>query len=248
MAARQSGGEVLITVGDDGGGLDTDAIRRRAVERGVIGADDALSEAELQQLIFAPGFSTAESVSNVSGRGVGMDAVRSVVTDLGGDVEVRSALGEGTEVTLRLPLTLAIIEGLLVRVAGDSFVLPLSSVDECVDLGDAETRRESGRAILTIRDELVPFIDLGAVFGLSGGPDAPPPRKIVIVRTEKRRVGLLLDDIVGQHQTVIKSLSLYHRDIPGLAGGTILGDGSVALILDPPALARSAATQPMEAA
>jgi len=247
MTAQQSGGQVLISVSDDGGGIDTAAVRERAVDRGLISAEDDLSETELQQLIFAPGFSTAKALSSVSGRGVGMDAVRTVVGDLGGDVEVRSTRGRGTEVVLRLPLTLAIIEGLLVRVGTGHYVLPLSSVDECVDLGQTETKRESGRAILTIRDELVPFLDLETLFGFTR-TRADQARKVVIVRTEKRRFGLLVDDILGQHQTVIKSLSLYHRDIPGLAGGTILGDGAVALILDPAALVKSAGVHTSEAA
>jgi len=247
MTAEQAGGEVLITVADDGGGLDTGAIRARAEERGIILPGEELSESELQQLIFAPGFSTAKTVSNVSGRGVGMDAVRSVIGDLGGEVVVASRRGEGTRVTLRLPLTLAIIEGLLVRVGSGNYVLPLSGVDECVDLGRGERRRESGRAILTIRDELVPFLDLHKVFGFEAG-EPEDARKIVIVRVEQRRVGLLVDDILGQHQTVIKSLSIYHRTIPGLAGGTILGDGAVALILDPAALVKNASATLNEAA
>jgi two-component system chemotaxis sensor kinase CheA len=176
-----------------------------------------------------------------------MDAVRSVVTDLGGSVEVDSVRGRGTDITLRLPLTLAIIEGLLVRVAGAPYVLPLSSVEECVQLAEETTRRESGRNIVTIRDELVPFLDLRTVFGFEDAEEAKA-RRIVIVRTADRRVGLVIDEIVGQHQTVIKSLSPYHRDIDGLAGGTILGDGSVALILDPVALVRSAGSADAEAA
>jgi two-component system chemotaxis sensor kinase CheA len=247
MAARQSGGEVLVTVSDDGGGLKTEKIRARAVERGLISDEDELSEKQVNQLIFAPGFSTAEALSSVSGRGVGMDAVRSVVTDLGGSVEVDSVRGRGTDITLRLPLTLAIIEGLLVRVAGAPYVLPLSSVEECVQLAEETTRRESGRNIVTIRDELVPFLDLRTVFGFEDAEEAKA-RRIVIVRTADRRVGLVIDEIVGQHQTVIKSLSPYHRDIDGLAGGTILGDGSVALILDPVALVRSAGSADAEAA
>ncbi|MGF1445054.1 MAG: chemotaxis protein CheA [Pikeienuella sp.] len=247
MTARQSGGEVLVTVADDGGGLKTDKIRARAVQRGLIEEGDQLSDQQINQLIFAPGFSTAETVSNVSGRGVGMDAVRSVITHLGGAVEVASTPGLGTEITLKLPLTLAIIEGLLVRVAGASYVLPLSSVEECADLAGAEIRRESGRAILTIRDELVPFLDLTSLFGLNRTEEGGDTR-IVIVRAGTRRVGLVVDDIVGQHQTVIKSLSPYHRDIAGLAGGTILGDGAVALIIDPVALVKNAAAHSAEAA
>lgn len=240
MAARQSGGEVHVTVSDDGGGLKTQRIRARAVERGLIAEDAELSEKQIHQLIFAPGFSTAESLSSVSGRGVGMDAVRTVIADLGGSVEVASAAGCGTDITLRLPLTLAIIEGLLVRVAGGAFVLPLSSVEECVELSRSEADRGTGRRILTIRDEIVPFIDLRAIFGFDGPAGGDAARRIVVVRAQGRRVGLVVDEIVGQHQTVIKSLTPFHRDIDGLAGGTILGDGSVALILDPGALVSGA--------
>jgi two-component system chemotaxis sensor kinase CheA len=238
MDARQSGGEVLISVRDDGAGLDTDAIRRKAVARGLISADDDLSDDALHQLIFAPGFSTAETVTSVSGRGVGMDAVRRVVTELRGGVEVRSQKGVGTEVTLRLPLTLAIIEGLLVHVGDGAFVIPLSSVEECVELPAAENARQSGRAILRIRDALVPFVALDAQFGFE--PSRREGRRVVIVSVEGRRMGLVVDEVVGQHQTVIKPLSLYHREAPGLAGGTILGDGSVALILDVAALVKRA--------
>ncbi|MEM9145385.1 MAG: chemotaxis protein CheA [Pseudomonadota bacterium] len=246
MGAFQSGGEVLVTVSDDGGGLKTDRIRARAIERGLIPEDNDLTDKQINQLIFAPGFSTAETLSSVSGRGVGMDAVRTVITDLGGSVEVESTKGVGTDITLRLPLTLAIIEGLLVRVASAPYVLPLASVEECVELTAEQTRRESGRSILTIRDELVPFLDLKMLFGFA--TDGEATRRIVIVRAEGRRVGLVVDDIIGQHQTVIKSLSPYHRDIDGLAGGTILGDGSVALILDPVALVKSTGTLSAEAA
>ena len=247
MIARQAGGEVLVTIADDGGGLKTEKIRERAVQRGLIGPEDELSDKQINQLIFAPGFSTAESLSSVSGRGVGMDAVRSVISDLGGSVEVESTPGQGTEITLRLPLTLAIIEGLLVRISDQPFVIPLAAVDECVERTRHETRAQSGRAILTIRDELVPFIDLEALFALDAGAGAAA-RRIVVCRTEKRRVGLVVEEIVGQHQTVIKPLSPYHREVEGLAGGTILGDGSVALILDPVALVRSLGSRITEAA
>ena len=247
MIARQAGGDVLVTIADDGGGLKSEKIRERALERGLIAAEDDLSEKEIHQLIFAPGFSTAETLSSVSGRGVGMDAVRSVITDLGGSVEVGSTRGEGTQITLRLPLTLAIIEGLLVRIAGRSFVIPLAAVDECVERTRHETRTDSGRAILQIREELVPFVDLERLFGLEEA-QGERARRIVITRTGKRRVGLVVSEIVGQHQTVIKPLSPYHADIEGLAGSTILGDGSVALILDPVALVRSLGQRITEAA
>lgn len=246
MTARQTGGDVLVTVSDDGGGLDVDAIRTRAVERGLIAEDAGLSDEQLHQLIFEPGFSTAKVVSSVSGRGVGMDAVRSVIADLRGSVEVKSKRGQGTDVTLRLPLTLAIINGLMVRVGEANFVLPLSSVEECVELSEEESRRESGRTILNIRNELVPFLNVEALFGFP--PSQGTRRRIVIVNADGKRVGLVVDDIIGQHQTVVKSLSVYHRGISGLAGGTILGDGSVALILDPVALVKRAVAPLRDAA
>lgn len=236
MVARQTGGEVHISVIDDGGGLKTDIIRRRALDRGLIDADADLPDDAINQLIFAPGFSTAEAVSSVSGRGVGMDAVRGFVEDLRGAVEVKSDPGKGTSVTLRLPLTLAIIDGLLVRVKDGSFVIPLASVEECVELTEDEARLDRQRSIINIRDELVPFLNLGEIFDF----DADMPRnRIVIVNVEGRRIGLMVDDVIGQHQTVIKSLSIYHRHIDGLAGCTILGDGSVALIIDAAALVKS---------
>lgn len=238
MRARQSGGEVLISVSDDGAGLDAEAIRRRGIERGLLAPDQEATDEQLFGLIFEPGFSTAQTLSSVSGRGVGMDAVRRVIDDLRGSVEVRSRKGRGTEVTLRLPLTLAIIDGLLVKVAGGPFVLPLSSVEECVELPQAENGRQSGRSILRIRDELVPFLSLDALFGFERAEAAD--RRVVITSVEGRRLGLVVDEVIGQHQTVIKPLSLYHRGIEGLAGSTILGDGSVALILDAAAIVRRA--------
>ena len=246
MVARQTGGEVLISVADDGGGLKTDKIREKAIERGLIEPDAEIPDDQVHQLIFAPGFSTAESVTKVSGRGVGMDAVRTFIEDLRGAVDVKSETGVGTTVTLRMPLTLAIIDGLLVRVAGGNYVLPLASVEECVELSPDETQRESGRAILTIRGELVPFLTVAEVFQFD--QQERDVVRVVIANIEGRRVGLVVDDVIGQHQTVIKSLSAFHRGIDGLAGCTILGDGSVALILDPTALVKSVLTITREAA
>ncbi|MGY6634404.1 MAG: chemotaxis protein CheA [Alkalilacustris sp.] len=238
LSARQEGGEVLIVIEDDGAGLDAEAIRAKAVERGLIAADATPTVAELHQLIFAPGFSTARTLSSVSGRGVGMDAVRSTVDALRGGVEVASVPGQGTRVTLRLPVTLAIIDGLLVRLGESVFVIPLASVEECVELDAAERRRESGRTMLCIREHLVPFLDLDDVFGRP--PSEEPRRRVVIIRADGQRLGLVVDDILGQNQTVIKTLSVYHRDVEGFAGATILGDGAVALIIDVATLARAA--------
>ncbi len=238
LHARQSGGEVLISISDDGAGLDAEAIRTRGIERGLIAADADLPEDQLFGLIFEPGFSTAKTLSSVSGRGVGMDAVRRVIEDLRGSVDVRSQKGAGTEVTLRLPLTLAIIDGLLVKVGGAPFVLPLSSVEECVELPPADDVRTSGRSILRIRNELVPFLSLDRLFGFERADSED--RRVVVTSVEGRRMGLVVDEVIGQYQTVIKPLSVYHHGIEGLAGSTILGDGSVALILDAAAIVRRA--------
>ncbi|CUH39819.1 Chemotaxis protein CheA [Jannaschia seosinensis] len=238
MQARQSGGEVLISVSDDGAGLNAEAIRQRAVSRKLIDEDQEVTDEQLHQLIFEPGFSTAEAVSSVSGRGVGMDAVRRVIDDLRGTVEVKSQPGRGTEVTLRLPLTLAIIDGLLVRVGNNPFVMPLSTVEECVELPPDETARQSGRSILRIRNKLVPFLRLDTLFGFERVEN--DDRRVVITSVDGRRLGFVVDEVIGQHQTVIKPLSVYHRGIEGLAGSTILGDGSVALILDAAAIVKRA--------
>jgi len=238
LSARQEGGEVLISISDDGGGLNTEAIRSKAVERGLLAPDAQPGDAELHQLIFAPGFSTAHTLSSVSGRGVGMDAVRTAIDALRGSIEVTSHPGQGTIATLRLPVTLAIIDGLLVRLGSGVFVIPLAAVEECVDIDDAERNRESGRSMLRIREHLVAFLELSRAFGLpSASNDA---RRVVVVRAEGQRLGLIVDDILGLNQTVIKPLSVYHRDIPGLAGATILGDGTVALIVDVVTLCRHA--------
>lgn len=238
LSARQEGGEVLISIEDDGAGLDAEGIRQKAVERGMLTADAQPSPIELYQLIFMPGFSTAKQLSSVSGRGVGMDAVRTTVDALRGSVEVTSRPGHGTRVTLRLPVTLAIIDGLLVRLGDAVFVIPLASVEECVELDAAERQRESGRTMLCIREHLVPFLDLDDVF--SRERSAETRRRVVIVKADGQRLGLVVDDILGQHQTVIKTLSQYHRDVEGFAGATILGDGAVALIVDVATLARRA--------
>ena len=238
LSARQEAGEILISIEDDGKGLDAEAIRKKAVDRGLISTEDEISTAELHKLIFAPGFSTAATVSSVSGRGVGMDAVLTTVSALRGSVDVKSYPGQGTRVTLRLPLTLAIIDGLLVGVGAASYVIPLASVEECVEFDSIEHGRESGRTMLQIREHLVPFIDLIDAF--DDLPGHEQRRRVVIVKAEGVRVGLVVDDILGQNQTVIKSLGPYHGGLEGFAGATILGNGSVALIADVGLLARRA--------
>ncbi|MCR6630960.1 MAG: chemotaxis protein CheW [Magnetospirillum sp.] len=230
LSAVHAGAQVLISIQDDGHGLDAARIRARAVENGLIGADDQLSDDELYQLIFAPGFSTATTVTSVSGRGVGMDVVKRTIDSLRGTVEVDSIPGQQTVVTLRLPLTLAIIDGLLVRVGDGRYVLPLAVVEECVELSAEADARSRGRNFLNIRGDLVPFLRLREQFD---SPLPPAPyQKVVIVSEGDARVGLVVDEVIGDHQTVIKSLSRLHADVECFSGATILGDGGVALILD----------------
>lgn len=241
LSANQEGGEILISLEDDGRGLNTEAIRARAIERGLLDEDATPTEQELHQFIFAPGFSTAPELTSISGRGVGMDAVKTTVDALRGSFKVNSQPGQGTKVTLHLPVSLAIIDGMLVRLGDDVFVIPLSAVQECVELDMLETKRESGRSMLRIRETLVPFLDLVDVFNCPESKEAR--RRVVIVRAGNAPLGLIVDDILGQNQTVIKALSVYHRDVEGFAGATILGDGTVALIIDTAVMIRRALQQ-----
>ena len=234
LSAVHSGAQVLITVSDDGRGLDRAAIRAKAEDRGLIAAGAELSDSELYALIFQPGFSTASSVSSVSGRGVGMDVVKQAIAALRGSIDITSTPGLGSSVTLKLPLTLAIIDGLLVRVATGSYVLPLSAVEEVVDLTAQQDVASTGRSFLNIRGDIVPFVRLRELFNTPGKPDLY--QKVVIVTAGERRIGLVVDQVIGQYQTVIKSLSQLVDDVEGFSGATILGDGSVALILDVPHL------------
>ncbi len=230
LAAIQTGAEVAITISDDGAGLDVERIRAKAEEAGLIPADAKLADQELYQLIFHPGLSTAKEITSVSGRGVGMDVVKRTIEALRGVIEVSSRPGEGTTVTLRLPLTLAIIDGMLVRVDGGRYTIPLSVVEECVELPRSEMAATQGRNFLNIRGALIPYLRLRELFGATGPADAHP--KVVIVSAGEKRVGLVVDQIIGNNQTVIKSLSKLHADIGTFSGATILGDGTVALILD----------------
>jgi len=230
LTARHAGAEVQIIITDDGRGLDRERIRARAEEQGLLAPGAKLADADLYQFLFHPGFSTAREITAVSGRGVGMDVVKRTIESLRGAIDVSTTAGQGTEVTLRLPLTLAIIDGLMVRVGDGRYVIPLSAVEECVELSAADDARSKGRSFLNIRGELVPFLRLRELFNA-----ATPPalfQKVVIVSSGDMRVGLVVDQIIGSHQTVIKSLSKLHADVETFSGATILGDGTVALILD----------------
>jgi two-component system chemotaxis sensor kinase CheA len=230
LSARHTGDKVLISITDDGKGLDRARIRARAEENGLIQPGQEMSDSELFQVIFQPGFSTAQKVTNLSGRGVGMDVVKRTLDALRGSIDIASTAGQGTEITLRLPLTLAIIDGLLVRIGQGRYVIPLSAVEECVELPPAEENRANGSNFLNIRGDLVPFLRLREMFNATTPPDKY--QKVVVVSSNDMRVGLVVDQVIGDHQTVIKSLSKLHAGVGTFSGATILGDGTVALILE----------------
>jgi len=230
LSAVHSGANVLIKIKDDGAGLDRERIFNKAVENGVITPDAELSDKDLFSLIFAAGFSTAKEVTNVSGRGVGMDVVKRCIESLGGFIDIESEKGKGTTITLRLPLTLAIIEGLLVTVGEDYFVLPLAAVEECVELTKEDIKKAHGRHIVNVREEIVPYIRIKQSFGIS--TEKTDIEQIVVTRMNGSRIGFVVDQVIGEHQTVIKSLGKVYKNVRGISGATILGDGTVALILD----------------
>jgi two-component system chemotaxis sensor kinase CheA len=238
LSARHSGASVLIGVSDDGNGIDAEAVLRRAIEKGLTTADAALSEAEIFAFIFQPGFSTAKTVTDVSGRGVGMDVVRQRVDSLRGSIDVASKRGEGTSVTLRLPLTLAIIDGLLVSIGEAGFVLPLANILECIELTRADIEAANGKHMANVRGEIVPYIRLREHFNIRS--ERPAIEQIMIVATEQGRYGFVVDRVLGNCQTVIKNLGRFYRHVQVVSGATILGDGTVALILDPERLAQDA--------
>ena len=238
LSARHSGASVLIGVSDDGGGIDAEAVRKRAIEKGLVAADAPLTEREIFALLFQPGFSTAKQVTDVSGRGVGMDVVRQRVDSLRGTIDVASKPGLGTSVTLRLPLTLAIIDGLLVNVGEAYFVLPLAVTLECIELTRADVERANGKHVANVRGELIPYIRLRQYFGIASEP--PAIEQIMVVETEGGRYGFVVDEVLGDCQTVIKNLGRFYRHVQVVSGATILGNGRVALILDPERLVQEA--------
>ena len=234
VAAQESGG-IVIRFCDDGRGIDETKIAERARELGM--ETGRLTRAEVLSLVFEPGFTTATRVSDISGRGVGMDIVRRNVESLRGSVSVTSEGGRGTTVTIRLPLTVAVIEGFAVGVAGETYVIPIESVVECIDFPAALSNE--ARGVLNVRGEALPFIQLRDFFDFD---DAKPARQnVVIVEAERGRAGIVVDELPGSHQTVMKPLQGELRRIPGIAGSSILGSGRVALIVDVPELLREVA-------
>ena len=240
LGAEHAGDSVLITIHDDGKGIDPAAVRAKAVKLGLLSANAELSDQEIFACIFAPGFSTADQITSVSGRGVGMDVVKRGIEGLRGTIAVDSELGRGTTITLKIPLTLAIIESLLVQVGDSHFVLPLAPIEECVELSRADVEASHGRNLANVRGHLTPYIRLRDQFAIDGV--RPEIEQIVIVAVQGVRIGFVVDFVVGEHQTVIKPLGILYQDVRGISGATILGDGSVALILSPADLVRMAET------
>lgn len=233
MAAFHQGGNILIQITDDGAGINIDKVRQKAIEKGVIDPDSNLSHEEVVDLIFHPGFSTADVVSDVSGRGVGMDVVRRNIRGLGGTVEVKTKRGEGSVFTIRLPLTLAILDGQLASVGSQTYVFPLVSIVESIQVDKSLVKGIAGQAELyKLRDQYIPVIRLHNRFGVEDAKSDLAEGLLVVVEEGGRRAGIFVDDLLGQQQVVIKSLESNFMKIGGIAGATILGDGTVALILD----------------
>ena len=233
LSAEQAGGNILIIVEDDGAGINRERVLQVARDKGVVAPDVNPTDEQIDQLIFAPGFSTAEALSDISGRGVGMDVVLSNIKKIGGSVHVRSWTGKGTRMTLRLPLTLAVLDVMLVKVGDSPYVVPLSSIVETIQCSRASFERvPSGGQVLQVRGEYVQVIDLAKRFDMFTETD-PENRFVVLCEAEgSHKVALIVDDIIGQQQVVIKSLEENFERVDGIAGGTILGDGNVALIVD----------------
>jgi two-component system chemotaxis sensor kinase CheA len=229
FSAFYSGTNVIIQVKDDGKGIDLEKVRAKGIEKEMISEDSQLSERELLQLLFAPGFSTAKTVSAVSGRGVGMDVVNREISDIRGKIDINTQKDKGTVISLSLPLTLSIIDSLHVRVKHSNFLIPLSLVDRCGDIPHSDLINAANKKIPE-NEQLIPFVYLRDEFRIKG--EAPIKEKTVIVKYEDHEVALIVDSIIGEHQTVLKPLGEIFKDQDIFSGGSILGDGTLAIVLD----------------
>ncbi|MEN3293485.1 MAG: two-component system, chemotaxis family, sensor kinase CheA [Burkholderiales bacterium] len=239
LSAGHQGANIVIEVTDDGGGLNREKILAKASQQG-LSVSDAMADAEVWQLIFAPGFSTADTVTDVSGRGVGMDVVKRNITAMGGNVEIRSARGFGTTISISLPLTLAILDGMSVRVGEEIYILPLGYVVESLQPARIDVKEISGQGqVVKVRGEYLPLIPLYRVFGIEPQFTDPSSGIVIILESEGRQGALFVDDLVGQQQVVVKNLESNYRKVAGISGATIMGDGGVSLIIDVAALLRS---------
>ncbi|HRE21569.1 MAG TPA: chemotaxis protein CheA [Rhabdaerophilum sp.] len=234
LTALHAGSNILIHVADDGGGIDRDRLFRKAVEKGIVPANAKLGEEEIDELLFSPGFSTAEKVTDVSGRGVGMDVVRRNIVKLGGRIQVQSTLGKGTRFTLVIPLTLAVLDGMIVAVGTERYILPLTSIIESYRPHPRTIRMVTGgMQVASVRGEYVRLVHLHDLFGVAGAVTDPAQGLVVLVETAQgNKIGVVVDELIGQQQVVIKSLTDNFDPVRGISGATILGNGRVALILD----------------
>jgi len=244
LNAYHDSGSIVIEIADDGAGLNRDRILQKAYERGLIAESATPTDQEIYNLIFEAGFSTAEAVTNLSGRGVGMDVVRRNITALRGTVNLDSEAGVGTTVSIRLPLTLAIIDGFLVGVGKSSYVVPLDMVLECIELTDADRQNTQDRSYLNLRGEVLPFVLLREHFEIEGA--SARRENVVVVHYAGKKAGLVVDELMGEFQTVIKPLGKLFSKLRGISGSTILGSGEVALIVDVPSLVQQASNQEMQ--
>jgi two-component system chemotaxis sensor kinase CheA len=238
LSAYHHGGNIVIEISDDGKGLDPEALIQKAKDKGIVQPGEELTDEQAYALIFAPGFSTAQEITDISGRGVGMDVVRRNIEQLRGRIDITSEKGNGTTFAIRLPLTLAIIDGMVVRVGSEKFIIPTITIEQSLrPTPEQITSVQQKGEVLNVRGQLIPLIQLGNIFKLSG-PTDPCQTMVVIVQSEGRQVGLVVDDLLGQQQVVIKTLGQRFEKLQGICGAAILGDGRVGLILEMSGLAK----------
>jgi len=231
LKATNEGNMIVIEIGDDGGGIDVEAVKAKAVERGLISPNKLLTDVEAFNLIFEPGFSTAKQITAISGRGVGLDVVRRQIDDLNGTVTVNSEHGKGTKFIIKLPLTLAIIQGLLVRVGQEIYSIPITSVIESLRIKPEEIKKIDNYEVFNIRNDVLSLLRLNRIFGIKT-EEQQEYHFIVIVGTAEKKMGFMVDSLIGEEDVVIKPLRDQFTNSPGIAGASILGDGSVSLIID----------------
>ncbi|MEO9824448.1 MAG: chemotaxis protein CheA [Paracoccaceae bacterium] len=249
LSAAHRSGRVIIEVSDDGGGINRTRVRAKAVEKGLISEDANLTESEIDQLLFLPGFSTAAEVSNLSGRGVGMDVVKTQISALGGRISIESKDGEGSKFSISLPLTLAVLDGMVISVANETLVLPINAIIETLSLSEQDLRYVApNQHVIRVRDKFVPVIDLGTKLGYRAPADTIQGSIALLISPEEGHlVALLVDQIEDQRQVVIKGLQDSYGRVPGVAAATILGDGQIALILDPADLVQTSHVEDVSA-
>jgi two-component system chemotaxis sensor kinase CheA len=234
LDAFQEGNNVIIEVGDDGNGIDADAVMSKAIERGVITQEqsETMSRKEIIDLLFLPSFSMAKKISDISGRGVGLDVVKSKIEALGGDVEVKTTLGEGTKFIVRLPLTLAIIQALMVELRDEKYAIALGTINNIEDIPVSDIKYVEGKEVINIRGTVIPIIRLDQMLDIPPKEEEPESLTVVIISKGEKQAGLVVDNLIGQQEVVIKSLGSFINNNKLISGATILGNGDVALILD----------------